>query len=133
MLLSLLNSEEKKYFIDLLNRLVTVDGEKTNKEAILFERLRREIQISESYKFSKRSIDTLINYFAGKDLPIRKIVYLNLISISLNDDFYRVEEHILIEKIQQAFEINEKSKKDLMKIVYAERDIREKAKRLIQE
>ena len=58
---------------------------------------------------------------------------MNLVSTSLYDEFYSVEEHLLIEQIQNAFEITNKKKADLMKIVYAERDLRERAKRTISE
>lgn len=133
MLLSLLNDEEKRYFIDLLNRIVLADGEKTKKETVLFETLRGELQIGEGYKFSTRSLDTLINYFAKKDLAVKKLVYMNLASISLIEDFYRVEVHMIMEKIQEKFALSDKDKKELLKIVYAERDIKEKAKRVIHE
>jgi hypothetical protein len=37
----------------------------------------------------------------------------------------------LIEEIQNKLEISNKKKSELMKVVYAERDLREKAKRII--
>ena len=61
------------------------------------------------------------------------LVFYNLVSASLNDDWYSVEEHFLIETIQEKFQITDKKKYELMKQVYAERDLREKIKRIIQE
>ena len=58
---------------------------------------------------------------------------MNLVATSLNDDYYSVEEHLFLEKIQQAFGISEKKKNELMKLVYSERDLREKVKRVISE
>ena len=134
MLLSLLSREEKKYFIDLLNRVVLVDGKATETEQKIFNRLKYELGESfNSYKLSTLSIDKLINYFAKKNDSTKRLVYMNVVALTLNDELYSVEEHLLIEKIQEAFGINEKKKKELMKLVYAERDLRENAKRLISE
>ena len=134
MLLSLLTREEKKYFIDLLNRVVLVDGKATETEQKIFNRLKYELGESfNSYKLSTLSIDKLINYFAKKNDSTKRLVYMNVVALTLNDELYSVEEHLLIEKIQEAFGINEKKKKELMKLVYAERDLRENAKRLISE
>ncbi|MBO7086078.1 MAG: hypothetical protein J6W25_03075 [Bacilli bacterium] len=134
MLLSLLTREEKKYFIDLLNRVVLVDGKATETEQKIFNRLKYELGESfNSYKLSTLSIDKLINYFAKKNDSTKRLVYMNVVALTLNDELYSVEEHLLIEKIQEAFGISEKKKKELMKLVYAERDLRENAKRLISE
>ena len=134
MLLSLLSREEKRYFIDLLNRVVLVDGKASETEQKIFNRLKYELGESfNSYKLSTLSIDKLINYFAKKNDSTKRLVYMNVVALTLNDELYSVEEHLLIEKIQEAFGINEKKKKELMKLVYAERDLRENAKRLISE
>ena len=134
MLLSLLTREEKKYFIDLLNRVVLVDGKATETEQKIFNRLKYELGESfNSYKLSTLSIDKLINYFAKKNDSTKRLVYMNVVALTLNDELYSLEEHLLIEKIQEAFGISEKKKKELMKLVYAERDLRENAKRLISE
>ena len=134
MLLSLLSREEKRYFIDLLNRVVLIDGKASETEQKIFNRLKYELGESfNGYKLSTLSIDKLINYFAKKNDSTKRLVYMNIVALSLNDELYSVEEHLLIEKIQEAFAITEKKKKELMKIVYAERDLRENAKRLISE
>ena len=134
MLLSLLSREEKRYFIDLLNRVVLVDGKASETEQKIFNRLKYELGESfNSYKISTLSIDKLISYFAKKNDSTKRLVYMNIVALSLNDELYSVEEHLLIEKIQEAFGISEKKKKELMKLVYAERDLRENAKRLISE
>ena len=61
------------------------------------------------------------------------MIFLNLVAASLYDEWYSVEEHFLIEEVQEAFGIDQKKKNELMKLVYAERDLREKTKRAIQE
>lgn len=134
MFLSLLSREEKYYFIDLLVQVVSVDGEFNETELQIINRLKYEIgEDVLKYRKSNLSMEKLIEYFAQKPKATRSLVFLNLISSSLYDEFYSVEEHFLIEQIQNKFEISNKKKSDLMKIVYAERDLREKAKRIIAE
>lgn len=134
MFLSLLSKEEKFYFIDLLVKVVNVDGDPTETEMQIINRLKYEMgEDVHRYRKSSMTLEKLIEYFANKPKATKNLVFMNLVSTSLYDEFYSVEEHLLIEQIQNSFEINNKKKSELMKIVYAERDLREKAKRTISE
>lgn len=134
MLLSLLSKEEKFHFIDLLTKLVFVDGAASELELQIIERFRLEMGDDVlKYKKSNLKLDKLIEYFAAKTKTVRNLVLMNLISASLYDDWYSVEEHFLIEDIQNKLQITDKKRMELMKLVYAERDLREKARRIIQE
>ncbi len=134
MLLSLLSKEEKHYFIDLATALVSVDGQPSEKEIAIINKFKKELGLDVvKYKKGNLSQDKLIEYFTNKTYPTKNLVYMNLVSASLNDDWYSVEEHLLLEKVQQAFEISEKKKTELIKLVYSERDLREKVKRVISE
>jgi len=134
MYLSLLSKEEKFYFIDLLTKVVSVDGEASEIETQVINRLKYEMgEDALKYRKSNHNIEKLIEYFSEKTKATKNLVFMNLVSASLYDEFYSVEEHFLIEEIQKAFGITERKKTDLMKIVYAERDLREKAKRTISE
>lgn len=134
MLLSLLSKEEKMYFLDLLNELIIADGNPTETELSIKNRLKYEMgdEILK-YKRSSLSKDKLIEYFSKKTYPTKNLVYLNLVAASLNDDWYSVEEHLLLEKIQTALQISDKKRNELFKLVYSERDLREKVKRVISE
>ncbi|HHU56440.1 MAG TPA: DUF2207 domain-containing protein [Acholeplasmataceae bacterium] len=134
MFLSLLSKEEKHYFIDLLTKVVAVDGEANEIEMQVINRLKYEMgEDVLKYKRSNLTLEELIKYFSKKSKATRNLVFMNLISASLYDEWYSVEEHFLIEEIQNAFELSNKKKSELMKIVYAERDLRERAKRIISE
>ncbi len=134
MLLSLLTKEEKYYFIDLLNDLISVDGDPTQIEANLIKKLKLEMgEDISKYKKSNLSKEKLMEYFSSKPKATKNLVFLNLVSVSLNDEWYSVEEHFLLEEIQQAFDISDKKKIELMKVVYAERDLRERIKRVISD
>jgi uncharacterized tellurite resistance protein B-like protein len=134
MFLNLLSKEEKHCFIDLLLKVVGVDGDPSETETQIINRLKHEMgEDALRYRKSNTSLEKLIDYFAGKPKATRNLVFMNLVAASLYDEFYSVEEHLLIEQIQTGFDISNKKKAELMKIVYAERDLREKAKRVIAE
>lgn len=134
MLLSLLSKEEKNLFVDLAIELVSVDGKPSETELAIIKKFKKEIGEDVSkYKKSNLSKEKLLEYFVQRSYPTKNLVYMNLVATSLNDDYYSVEEHLFLEKIQQAFGISEKKKNELMKLVYSERDLREKVKRVISE
>lgn len=134
MLLSLLSKEEKYYFADLLITLVSVDGAASDLELAIVQKLKFEMGDDIArYRKSNLPKEKLIDYFAKKTKSIQNLVYLNLVSASLNDEWYSVEEHFLLEDVQKAFNIPDKKKCELMKCVYAERDLRERVKRVISE
>jgi len=134
MFLSLLSKEEKFHFIDLLTKVVSIDGEVNEIELQVVNRLKFEMgEDVLKYKKSNKTLEELIEYFMEKNKATKNLVFMNLVNASLYDDWYNVEEHFLIEEIQKAFKISAKKKSELMKIVYAERDLREKAKRVISE
>lgn len=134
MLLSLLSKEEKMYFLDLVNVFISIDGTPTEKELGIKNKLKYEMG-DEILKYKKSSLskEKLIEYFTNKSYPTKNLVYLNLVSASLNDDWYSVEEHLLLKEVQDALQISEKKRNELFKLVYSERDLREKVKRIISE
>ncbi len=134
MLLTLLSKEEKFYFIDLLTELISADGKPTETELSIKNRLKYEMGDDiAKYKKSSLSKEKLVEYFKEKSYPTRNLVYLNLVSASLNDDWYSVEEHLFLETIQKELQISDKKRNELFKLVYSERDLREKVKRVISE
>ena len=54
-------------------------------------------------------------------------------SVTLVDDLYNTSEHLFLEEIQRQFEITAEKRRQLMGIIYEERDIKEKARRAIEE
>ena len=134
MLLSLLNKEEKIYFIELVRKLIARDGVVTDVEKAIVTKLRLEMgEDLEKAKSLKLDKNKLIEYFVNKTDSVKKIVFMNLLSASMQDEWYNVEQHLFLTEVQNQFLISDKTKKELMKIVYSERDLREKARRLIQQ
>ena len=134
MLLNLLNKEEKTNFIELLKKTIAVDGTINDVEKNVIAKFQAEMG-EDVGKFRLGSVTTekLIEYFSNKSKGVKNIVYYNLFAASLIDDFYNIEEHLLLEQIQEAFQIPNKTKMELCKAVYAERDLKEKIKRMIIE
>ena len=132
MLLYLLNKEEKGYFLDLLAKLIRADGDPSQLDLQTVIGLRNEMgEEGIRYRKSNASLEKIIDYFSKTSKPTRNLVLLNLIGASLSDEFYSVEEHFLIEKIQESFQIGNKKRAELTRMVYQDRDVREKTKRVI--
>lgn len=135
MFLSLLTKKEKLKFLDLAVYMIDIDGKPTEVEKKLISRIYGEIgrEIVEEYTFSKSdSIDDTIDYFKDANQAVKNIVFLNLVSISMEDDLYNTLEHLFLERIEKELAITAEKRKDLMQIVYDERDVREKAMRVIK-
>lgn len=134
MLLNLLSKEEKMYFIDLLRKVLIIDGPTNEFEKQVQAKFQSEMgsEISK-YRMSLLTTEKLIEYFSAKSKGVKNIVYYNLVAASLYDEFYSVEEHLLLDQIQKSFAITDKKKIELVKAVYAERDLKEKVKRIVNE
>lgn len=135
MFLSLLTKKEKLKFLDLAVYMIDIDGKPTEVEKKLISRIYGEIgrEIVEEYTFAKSdSIDDTIDYFKDANQAVKNIVFLNLVSISMEDDLYNTLEHLFLERIEKELGITAEKRKDLMQIVYDERDVREKAMRVIK-
>ena len=134
MLLNLLNKKEMLKFLDLAIYMVDIDGEPTDVEKRVLTKMIAELDAVKD-EFSFRLADTVentINFFQSANQVVRNVVYLNLVTISMEDDLYNTSELLFLEKIQKVFEISAEKRRELISIVYAERDLREKAIRIIK-
>ena len=134
MFLSLLNKKEMLKFLDLAIYMVDIDGEPTDVEKRVLTKMIAELDAVKD-EFSLRLADTVentINFFQSANQVVRNVVYLNLVTISMEDDLYNTSELLFLEKIQKVFEISAEKRRELISIVYAERDLREKAIRIIK-
>lgn len=136
MFLGLLNRKEKLKFLDLAIYMIDVDGEPTLVEKRLLETIKAELgkEIVDEYTFTRSDdVDVTIQFFKDSNKVVRNIIFLNLSKIMLVDDFYNTSEHILLEKIQKAFQITPEKRRELIKLVYEEKDLREKVKRALED
>lgn len=134
MLLTLLTRKEKLKFLDLVMHMVSVDGEPTEIEKRLLNIMLAEVGdgIVQEYHFAlSKDLDETLKFFIEASPTVKNIVYLNLMKVTMYDDFYNTTEHFFLEDIREKFLISDQKKKQLMQIVYLERDLREKAKRVV--
>lgn len=134
MFLSLLNKKEMLKFLDLAVYMVDIDGEPNQYEKRILTKMIAELdQIREEYSFRLTdSVENTIEFFSKCNKVVKNVVYLNLVTISMDDDLYNTSELLFLEKIQKKFDISAEKRRELISIVYAERDLREKANRIIK-
>ncbi len=134
MFLSLLNKKEMLKFLDLAIYMVDIDGEPNQYEKRILTKMIAELdQVREEYSFRLTdSVENTIDFFSNCNKVVKNVVYLNLVTISMDDDLYNTSELLFLEKIQKKFDISAEKRRELISIVYAERDLREKANRIIK-
>ncbi len=134
MLLSLLNKKEKLKFLDLAMYMVAIDGEPDEFEKRLLNKMMAELdQVKDEYTFTLTdTAENTIKFFADSNQVVKNIVYLNLVSISMEDDLYNTSELLFLETIQKELNITAEKRRELISIVYAERDLREKTIRIVK-
>lgn len=134
MFLSLLNKKEMLKFLDLAIYMVDIDGEPTQYEKRILNKMIAELdEIKDEYSFRLTdSVENTIDFFVHTNKVVKNVVYLNLVIISMEDDLYNTAELLFLEKIQKKLDISAEKRRELISIVYAERDLREKANRIIK-
>lgn len=134
MFLSLLNKKEMLKFLDLAIYMVDIDGEPTDVEKKLLSKMIFELDAIKdeySYRLSDTAENT-ISFFADSNQVVKNVVYLNLVIISMEDDLYNTSELLFLEKIQKALGISPEKRRELISVVYAERDLKEKTIRILK-
>jgi hypothetical protein len=114
--------------------MVSVDGKPTELEQRLLNIMLAEVGdgIVQEYHFSlSKDLPETIKFFEKATPTVKNIVYLNLLKVAMTDEFYNTAEHFMLEDIRERFQIEELKKKQIMRLVYNERDLRERAKRIV--
>ena len=134
MFLSLLNRKEMLKFLDLAIYMVDIDGEPNDVEKRLLNKMIAELdQVKDEYSFRLTdTVENTIKFFTESNQVVKNVVYLNLVSISMEDDLYNTSELLFLENIQKVFEISAEKRRELMSVVYAQRDLREKTIRILK-
>ena len=134
MFLSLLNKKEMLKFLDLAIYMVDIDGEPTEVEKKLFKKMINELDpIKDEFTFRLAdTVDNTVKFFEETNQVVRNIVYLNLVIITMEDDLYNTKELLFLEDIKKKFNISDEKKRELIGLVYANRDLREKGIRIIK-
>ena len=134
MFLSLLSKKEMLKFVDLAIYMVDIDGEPTAVEKRVLTKMMAEVDsIKDEYTFRfTDTIENTIAFFLETNQVVKNIVYLNLVTISMEDDLYNTSELMFLQNLQEKFEITNEKRRELLALVYAQRDLREKGLRVIK-
>jgi len=134
MLLSLLNKKEMLKFLDLAIYMVDIDKEPTEVEKKVLKKMINELEpVKDEYTFRLTdTVENTIEFFVNTNNVVKNIVYLNLVTISMEDDLYNTSEWLFLEKLQKQFEISNEKRRELISLVYAYRDLREKSIRIVK-
>ena len=121
-------------FLDLAIYMVDIDGEPNDVEKRLLNKMIAELdQVKDEYSFRLTdTVENTIKFFTESNQVVKNVVYLNLVSISMEDDLYNTSELLFLENIQKVFEISAEKRRELMSVVYAQRDLREKTIRILK-
>ena len=85
-----------------------------------------------SFQYSD-SIEETIEFFVHSNRIVKSVVFLNLVKITMTDDLYNTTEHLFLEQLQEKFDITPERRRELMGLVYEERDLRERAARVLKD
>lgn len=130
MLLDLLTKDEKHLFLDLAAHMTKADGTILESESLELKIMTNEMG-KDAAEHEQGDKDKAVKALGKSSVKIQRIVLLNLIVLSLSDDFYHTEEHLVIEELLEAWNISAKKKAELFKLVYNYKDLREKAKLVV--
>ena len=78
------------------------------------------------------TVDNTLKFFEEANQVVKNIVYLNLVIITMEDDLYNTSELLFLEDVKKRFNISDEKKRELISLVYANRDLREKGIRIIK-
>ena len=114
--------------------MVDIDGEPNEVEKRVLAKMVAELdKVRDEYSFRKTdSIENTIEFFVNCNRVVKHVVYLNLVIISMEDDLYNTSELLFLEEVQRRFDISNNKRREIISIVYDERDIRERASRIIK-
>jgi tellurite resistance protein len=130
MLLDILTTEEKHAFLDIAVYMVSIDGAIQDNESSELRRLNNELG-DDAKTYKSGNYKAAIKLLHASNQAHKRIILLNLITLSMSDDLYHAEEHSLIEQLLESWAISPKKKTELFRLVYQLKDLREKAKLVI--
>lgn len=113
---------------------MSIDGEPSNFEGRILMMMLAEIgdEVASEYTFTlSDDYEKTISFFEESPVTVRNIVFLNISKLPLFDDLYNTKQHFFLEEIRTRFGITDAKKKQLMRLVYDERDLNEKIRRAV--
>lgn len=105
MFLNSMSTDEKERFLELAYKLAQVDGDYAEEEEEIINSYKAELGISDIGDTG--SIDELIDFFATRNEPVKKIVLFELYGMICADSKIEESEKDVFEKLKTKFDLSE--------------------------
>jgi len=114
MFLNSMSTDEKERFLELAYKLAQIDGNYAEEEEEIINSYKAELGITDIGDTG--SVDELIDFFATKDEPVKKIVLFELYGMICADSKIEESEKDVFEKIKTKFGISESLVKQIVEV-----------------
>jgi len=111
-----LEKEDRKFFLELANYIVKVDGNIAEKEVMMLNLFRKEGELID-YNFSNLELDEIINYFKDKAMAIKKSVFFEATSIILVDEEIHIREKETLDKLKMELNLTNEDEINAVRII----------------
>ena len=105
MFLNRLNETEKTAFLELAHHIARSDNSLSQEEKDIIAKYCMEMQIDDIH-FDEEKFDIYQTIGNINNKASQKVVFLELMAMIFADDFLHEEERIVIEKIQESFDLS---------------------------
>lgn len=109
MLLSVLRPEDKENFLSLVYQIAKIDGEYSEIEKEIIENYKLKLGLP--YIRLDKTIPKLIDYFANKDISLKKVVLFEAYALIISDDKLDKKESELLSLIEGKFAVDQDTDK----------------------
>jgi len=114
MFLNSMSTDEKERFLELAYKLAQIDRNYAEEEEEIINSYKAELGITDIGDTG--SVDELIDFFATKDEPVKKIVLFELYGMICADSKIEESEKDVFEKIKTKFGISESLVKQIVEV-----------------
>lgn len=114
MFLHSMSTDEKERFLELAYKLAKIDGNYAEEEEEIINNYKAELSIVDIGDTG--NIDDLIDFFATRNEPVKKIVLFELYGIICADNKIEESEKDVFKKIKTKFGISEELAKQITEI-----------------
>lgn len=118
MFLEELSLKEKKAFLEVADKLISVDNIKANEELNMLLQYRNEMNLNEKeYKIGELTLESSVKQLKKLDNVMKKKVFFELIALAMCDNNYSIEEKNYIIELQKTFSIDNDKAREFEKCV----------------
>ena len=121
---------EKYAFYSMVNHLVMVDGEYSQEEQKMMDEFLMEMQLDKE-SIPDISMQDAVDMLTYSSPSTRRKIYIELVGVTLCDEFLHEDEKVFLDKVADEFSISEDVRTSLNNIVHDLLEIYKDMERLI--